>query len=87
MPPQGIRRAITGQADGTTRFGALAVGLGSVSEEYRFELPPYIVLLVRTFLTLEGIATVRVPHGEGARGVSSEMKKLRIVKLRFGTWW
>jgi hypothetical protein len=56
---RGSRRCVPDQADGTTRFGALATGLGGVSEEYRFECPPYIVLLCRTFLTLEGIATVR----------------------------
>lgn len=44
-----------------TRFGALATGLGSISFEYRFECPPYIVLLCRTFLTLEGIASVVDP--------------------------
>jgi len=58
---EGIKKAITGEADGMTRFGALATGLGSISFEYRFECPPYIVLLCRTFLTLEGIASVVDP--------------------------
>eukprot|EP00793_Prasinoderma_coloniale_P001226 PRCOL_00004998-RA len=38
---------------GTSRFGALATVLGGLSGSYKFFTPPYIVLLCRTFLTLE----------------------------------
>ena len=46
---------------GQSRFGALATGLGAMSSRYKFLTPPYIVLLVRTFLTLEGIAAKADP--------------------------
>jgi predicted unusual protein kinase regulating ubiquinone biosynthesis (AarF/ABC1/UbiB family) len=57
----GIRQAICGEADGLTRFGALATGLGGASGTYRFLCPPFIILLCRTFLTLEGMAAVVDP--------------------------
>jgi len=41
---------------GTSRFGALSVVLFEMSREWRMYSPPYILLLIRTFLTLEGIA-------------------------------
>ena len=51
-----IEQCLTTETGGRTRFGALATGLAGMSGEYKFLTPPYIVLLVRTFLTLEGIA-------------------------------
>lgn len=59
---EGIRKAISGEADGTTRFGALATGLGGASNTFRFMCPPFIILLCRTFLTLEGMANVVDPN-------------------------
>lgn len=56
---EGIRKAICGEADGLTRFGALATGLGGASGVFRFLCPPFIILLCRTFLTLEGSAWPR----------------------------
>lgn len=42
---------------GTSRFGALATVLNScLSQKWKMQTPPYILLLIRTFLTLEGIA-------------------------------
>ena len=58
---EGIRDAISGEADGLTRFGALATGLGGASGTFRFLCPPFIILLCRTFLTLEGMANVVDP--------------------------
>ncbi|XRB05640.1 ABC1 domain-containing protein [Pycnococcus provasolii] len=57
-----VRNALEGESGGTTRFGALATGLGSLSTRYRFLTPPYIVLLCRTFLTLEGLASKADPE-------------------------
>ncbi len=59
---EGIRKAISGEADGMTRFGALATGLGGASGTFRFLCPPFIILLCRTFLTLEGMANVVDPN-------------------------
>ena len=56
-----IEAALTAEEGGRSRFGALATGLGSMSGRYKFLTPPYIVLLVRTFLTLEGIAAKADP--------------------------
>mmetsp|Transcript_15571 Transcript_15571/g.21509 ORF Transcript_15571/g.21509 Transcript_15571/m.21509 type:complete len:794 (-) Transcript_15571:113-2494(-) len=58
---EGVRLGITSQAGGMTRFGALATGLGGASAEFQFLCPPFIVLLCRTFLTLEGIASIVDP--------------------------
>ncbi len=59
---EGIKRAICGEEDGLTRFGALATGLGGASGSFRFLCPPFIILLCRTFLTLEGMANVVDPN-------------------------
>lgn len=58
----GIKRALLGEEDGLTRFGALATGLGGLSSEFKFLCPPFIILLCRTFLTLEGMADVVDPN-------------------------
>jgi hypothetical protein len=64
-PPEEMASAIEAclknEEGGRSRFGALATGLGSMSSRYKFLTPPYIVLLVRTFLTLEGIAAKADP--------------------------
>ena len=42
---------------GTSRFGALATVLNKkISPRWQLFTPPYVLLLIRTFLTLEGIA-------------------------------
>ena len=56
-----IERCLMAEEGGQSRFGALATGLGAMSSRYKFLTPPYIVLLVRTFLTLEGIAAKADP--------------------------
>ena len=56
-----IEACLTSEEGGQSRFGALATGLGALSSRYKFLTPPYIVLLVRTFLTLEGIAAKADP--------------------------
>jgi len=43
-------------AGGTSRFGALSTVLFEMGNRWRMYTPPYIILLIRTFLTLEGIA-------------------------------
>jgi len=41
---------------GGSRFGAMSVVLGDMGFYWQMYTPPYIILLIRTFLTLEGIA-------------------------------
>ena len=41
---------------GGSRFGALSVVLGDMGFFWQMYTPPYVILLIRTFLTLEGIA-------------------------------
>jgi len=48
--------AMRGAEGGTSRFGALAAVLNGLSQKWRMSTPPYVLLLIRTFLTLEGIA-------------------------------
>ena len=43
---------------GLSRFGALATALTKLSYRYHMQMPGYIILFIRTFLTLEGIAGV-----------------------------
>ena len=43
-------------AGGTSRFGALSTVLFEMGHRWKMYTPPYILLLIRTFLTLEGIA-------------------------------
>mmetsp|Transcript_6288 Transcript_6288/g.14357 ORF Transcript_6288/g.14357 Transcript_6288/m.14357 type:complete len:732 (+) Transcript_6288:95-2290(+) len=45
------------QDGGKTQFGAFFIGLLKMSSSFRLNTPPYIILFVRTFLTLEGIAS------------------------------
>ena len=39
-----------------SRFGALSTVLFDMSDRWEEFTPPYILLLIRTFLTLEGVA-------------------------------
>lgn len=41
---------------GGSRFGALSIVLGDMGFFWQMYTPPYVILLIRTFLTLEGIA-------------------------------
>eukprot|EP00913_Durusdinium_trenchii_P015684 g14739.t1 len=43
------------EADGQSRFGAMAVALKKLSDRYLMLTPPFIALLCRTFITLEGL--------------------------------
>jgi len=51
-----LEDAMCGAEGGTSRFGALATVLNSLSDKWKMATPPYVLLLIRTFLTLEGIA-------------------------------
>jgi hypothetical protein len=59
---EAIRTTLMAEEGGQSRFGALATGLGALSSRYRFLTPPYIVLLVRTFLTLAGGGVIDNKH-------------------------
>ena len=43
------------QEGGMSRFGALSKVLFEMSGSYQEFTPPYVLLLIRTFLTLEGV--------------------------------
>ncbi|KAH8057936.1 hypothetical protein JL722_6480 [Aureococcus anophagefferens] len=52
-----LRSAMAATEGGSSRFGALAEVLnGKLSKRWKMFTPPYCLLLIRTFLTLEGIA-------------------------------
>eukprot|EP00449_Zooxanthella_nutricula_P055885 CAMPEP_0198578060 /NCGR_PEP_ID=MMETSP1462-20131121/119718_1 /TAXON_ID=1333877 /ORGANISM="Brandtodinium nutriculum, Strain RCC3387" /LENGTH=762 /DNA_ID=CAMNT_0044309349 /DNA_START=124 /DNA_END=2413 /DNA_ORIENTATION=- len=51
-----LEKIMDQQEGGKTQFGAFFIGLLEMSKNYRLTTPPYIILFVRTFLTLEGIA-------------------------------
>mmetsp|Transcript_73852 Transcript_73852/g.130243 ORF Transcript_73852/g.130243 Transcript_73852/m.130243 type:complete len:972 (-) Transcript_73852:1842-4757(-) len=56
-----LKECICSQEGGQSRFGALATGLATLSDSYQVVTPPYIILLCRTFLTLEGMANTADP--------------------------
>lgn len=43
------------ETGGTSRFGAMATALKKLSDRYLMLTPPYVALLCRTFITLEGL--------------------------------
>jgi len=53
---QDLENSMRGAEGGTSRFGALAEVLNGLSRRWKMATPPYVLLLIRTFLTLEGIA-------------------------------
>ena len=54
---QELGEAMTTTEDGTSRFGAFATVLNQeLAPRWKMFTPPYVLLLIRTFLTLEGIA-------------------------------
>jgi predicted unusual protein kinase regulating ubiquinone biosynthesis (AarF/ABC1/UbiB family) len=79
---EGIRQAICGEADGLTRFGALATGLGGASGKFRFLCPPFIILLCRTFLTLE--ARAHCCHAAMLRHMASSIADARALRAQQG---
>lgn len=56
-----LQKQMESEEGGLTRFGALATALTKLSTRYHMQSPPYIILFIRTFLTLEGIAAVARP--------------------------
>jgi len=51
-----LRARMEESPGGTSRFGALSTVLFEMGNYWYMYTPPYIILLIRTFLTLEGIA-------------------------------
>ena len=51
-----LRERMESVSGGGSRFGALSVVLGDMGFFWQMYTPPYVILLIRTFLTLEGIA-------------------------------
>ena len=51
-----LRERMEACPGGGSRFGALSVVLGDMGFTWQMYTPPYVILLIRTFLTLEGIA-------------------------------
>lgn len=50
-----FQKQLESEADGQSRFGAMAVALKKLSDRYLMLTPPFIALLCRTFITLEGL--------------------------------
>ena len=51
-----LREAMEAAEGGQSRFGALSTVLYELGNYWCMYTPPYVILLIRTFLTLEGIA-------------------------------
>ncbi|CAE7253365.1 unnamed protein product, partial [Symbiodinium pilosum] len=56
-----LEESMKNEEGGLSRFGALAGALTKLSDRYHMTMPGYIILFIRTFLTLEGIAGVVKP--------------------------
>jgi len=52
---EAVARQLKADQGGLSRFGAMAVALKALSDEYLMLTPPYVALLARTFITLEGM--------------------------------
>lgn len=59
---QALEAQMKGEDGGLSRFGAIAGALTKLSNNYHMSMPPYIILFIRTFLTLEGIAAAVKPE-------------------------
>lgn len=59
-----LGRTLVTEEGGSSRFGALATALKKISPEYVMLVPPYVALLCRTFITLEGLLGEDVGPGE-----------------------
>eukprot|EP00913_Durusdinium_trenchii_P032439 g30371.t3 len=55
---EALEKSMKEEEGGLSRFGALATALTKLSNNYHMVMPGYIILFIRTFLTLEGIAGV-----------------------------
>lgn len=53
---EALGQEVGGDADAQTRFGDMAAALKRLSNRYLMLTPDYVVLMTRTFVTLEGIA-------------------------------
>merc|ERR1719182_1383778 len=53
---KGLKERMEACPGGGSRFGALSIVLGDMGFFWQMYTPPYVILLIRTFLTLEGIA-------------------------------
>ncbi|CAK9026675.1 unnamed protein product [Durusdinium trenchii] len=58
---EALEKSMKEEEGGLSRFGALATALTKLSNNYHMVMPGYIILFIRTFLTLEGIAGVVRP--------------------------
>ncbi|CAK0844344.1 unnamed protein product [Prorocentrum cordatum] len=50
-----LGKTLMGESGGISRFGAMATSLKKLSSRYLMLTPPYVALLCRTFITLEGL--------------------------------
>mmetsp|Transcript_4191 Transcript_4191/g.9130 ORF Transcript_4191/g.9130 Transcript_4191/m.9130 type:complete len:832 (-) Transcript_4191:92-2587(-) len=50
-----LEKSVRSEAGGTSRFGSMATALKKMSNDYVMLTPPYVALLCRTFITLEGL--------------------------------
>ena len=66
-----VERRMDAAPETGSRFGALAAVLGDMGYTWYMFTPPYIILIARTFLTLEGIANQ----------VEARAAKKRVVSL------
>lgn len=57
-----LEKQMKEEEGGNSRFGAIFTGLVKMSGDFRLSCPPYVLLFIRTFLTLEGIAAQYDPH-------------------------
>mmetsp|Transcript_35285 Transcript_35285/g.64550 ORF Transcript_35285/g.64550 Transcript_35285/m.64550 type:complete len:844 (-) Transcript_35285:93-2624(-) len=50
-----LEKSVRSETGGTSRFGSMATALKKMSNDYVMLTPPYVALLCRTFITLEGL--------------------------------
>ena len=83
-----LRERMEACPGGGSRFGALSIVLGDMGFTWQMYTPPYIILLIRTFLTLEGIAGQVDPLGDPRLGpwysiIRPPAKAISVTPL----WW
>jgi len=79
-----LEKQMKAEEGGLSRFGALAGALTKLSYHYHMVMPGYIILFIRTFLTLEGIAGV-VPLGM-QRFVQSHVRRFSCNMISISSW-
>lgn len=79
-----LEKQMKAEEGGLSRFGALAGALTKLSYHYHMVMPGYIILFIRTFLTLEGIAGV-VPLGM-QRFVQSDVRRFSCNMISISSW-